>query len=281
MSFKRKRGRRKLAVRWLEDASRYRLATAATSAGVLQKAAFPVTLRVSQLAYDPSESRWLQAAGERSPNVRSELLEDPGWRMIRLVGDWPIALKQAISGPESAVAAVFVKVFVGLALLPVDADGVPDEDFMTRATQTTLALPETATEIVAQMEGGGFSWIWKRTWMLQNFRANLLTESSKSHGTSGDMMSTSQVWTGEPAIPTTNFYKLGFSANTHMPSPMLNHSFDIKAHVTVKPGFGLFWILEAVDMQGTENSYFELLFVPGQSRMLIAKPGRWSKRLEK
>lgn len=262
--------KKKLAVKWLEDISRHRLVSAVGGSGVFPKLAVPVTLKVTQLDYDPSELLWTALPNERKPSVRDELLAKPGWRMVRLVGDWPICLKQAAKGPEDAVAAAIVKVWVGLCMLPINADGLPNEDELTRFTQGPLAFPETIVEETAQMEGNGAPWIWRRSWLLQNFVAGQDSGYTQYLGPT-------QVGAAN-AFTTSGSFRMAYASNVYYPSS-LGHTFDIKSHVTVPQGHGLFWVLEACDTQGNASSWFELLFIPGQARMLIARPGRQSKRL--
>lgn len=265
-SFSRGR-RRKVPVRWMQDTEMEGLQTIASSTGLITTTFIPFTTTVTQRPDDPAE-RMNQLGLSTDLYVRDQLLQDPGWRLMRAVGEFVVGVKQVVTGPEAAPAAPFVKVKAGLCLMEVDENGSPDNDEQWQLGQV-LPTPN-AIDVANQLEGESNSWIWRRTWILQNFMSGV-TAVPAGRFELGDVTGAGQDLSANTAQP----FHLGFSSNVNYQSVHLGAHFDIKRHVTVKKNESLFWAIwaRALGDITTAPPYISLAFNISK-RALIARPGR-------
>lgn len=269
------RGRRKTPVYWLEDTSEWRTQSLATTVGVIPTTTLSYFRDIGQALPDPSHLYSLGAdqttpVGSAFLTPRTQLLEEPGFRVMRSVGEFTVAIKQEAVGTESAPAAPLVMVTVGLCKMETDEVGnAIDEDDWRLGPQI---VPEDDASRAGSMQGEGASWIWRRSWILQNFNANA-NSAIDTHGV-GD--STGALQWGPGTTSGLLLYGMGFSSNNKYQSVHLGAHFDIKRHVTIGAREGLFWRIHAVDMQANPISGFTLL-TNRHYRTLIARPGRHSK----
>lgn len=208
------------------------------------------------------------AAIDRSPQAQLATAKRGLWRLMRCVGDFTCAIKQQVAAGTAGAttAAPFVEVTLGLCLLDLDDDGTPLnlDDWHLGAT----VLPEDDESVSLRTRGMANSWIFRRSWLLQNFAAGAIASNTM---TMGDGVGVSAVLTTYQLAQ----YSLGYSSTKEWASQDLGAHFDIKRHVTVGPSQRLAWMLHAIDadMPGTHDTGFNLRFNM-MTRKLIAKPGR-------
>lgn len=210
-------------------------------------------------------------------NVRQQLLQGRGgqWRLMRCVGTWTIAMQQVAQytgGSNPAAAFSVARVSMGLCLMKVDDDN-NEEDTDSWHLGRTEGV-ETLEGKSLRMAGQRSSWIWKRTWYLQNFMAgNTLQGGAGAGYTLGDETSSWSETTGA-----SDTYAFGRSCNNRYESALLGAHFDIKRHCTVPVGYKLVWKFHAtstdIDTTTDHRAGFKLI---GDYRSLIARPGRSPK----
>lgn len=266
------RGRKpKPKTRWLQDSAFQNVNTIATSTGIIPTTTLSFFNDMSSGAMgDPpgvlgtAVPSGIQLQTNVSP--RAQLLSLPGWRIMRIVGDHHIAIKQTVSGPEAAAATPIWAVTMGLCLLERDErDGTfVDEDDWQLGYPNVFSVITEADKASA-MEGMGRSWIWRRTWLLQNYLAG---QTAGGDGAMGDLVNAYQL-SGNDLFP----YGIGFSSNDKYPSALLGSHFDIKRHVTFKRRQEPVWRFHAIDLTGNGAGFAEFMMLRSY-RTLIAKAGR-------
>lgn len=283
-----RRRHHKPKVFWLQDRprrGRALLLSNGTGAGggVITTTFVPAFVETNQVAWDPADTRSeasvFGASFAIQQNPQAQMAQDKGWRVMRAVGNFRVALKQTNNETVSSSvyqAAPNVHVMAGLCVRTRDDNGVYLDDDRWQLGDSSVA-PSDADKGIS-MRGNAAPWLWRRSWILRN---SMATGSSNQPVASGQAVYAGlETGVGQMAMQGTYSsiydgfkYPMGYMCSDHYPSIYTGSYVDMKRHVTLKANQELWFACSAIDIEYNVNSYIGL-YVQPDFRYLIARGGK-------